>query len=237
MTIAAVQKNAAATAAANSATMPAWGSTTTAGNLLLVIAMSTSCPAANTWTATPTGYTAVTTSPQSYDSAAPREAYAIFWKIAAGGDATPSVCSVSSGTPAWVVYTYEFAASFGWLVSPIDTQSASATSNTPGTTKNSGATAALAQTGELGFAVQAATAAVTALSFNNGYTVDNPASPNGKLWVGWQELAVTTAQNSTASWTGSQISGCRVAMFKPSLTAPATGRSKIIIPRRSWAGA
>lgn len=222
MTITLVQKNGANAIGTVSCTVPAWGSTTTAGNLLLVV-VSDATQANTAWTAVPAGYTEVfSTNGFQFDTNG-FSRYGLFWKIAAGSDATPGVCTCST-TSSWSAYTYEFSATDGWATSAFDTEAHSAGAGTLVTTLASGSTATLAQANELAVAVYAGDGTNSALTFTNGYTNAIPTTNNTRLWLGWQETAATTAQSTTASWTTSRRPGVRVATFMTGAAAPITPR-------------
>lgn len=233
MAIIRVQKNGAFRAGTNSALMPAWGSTTVAGNLLLLV-VSESSAANGTWTTTPAGWTAFAPSPFTFNTTS-LDGSGLFWKIAAGGDATPGTLAESGVNVAdWTIYTYEFSSPTGWLSTPSDKEVHSAAGAVLGTTKASGSTATLAQANELCMSLLSTTNAVTACTFSAGYTLDNPATANGTSWVGWQEVNATTAQSTTATWTGSQVNCCRIFTFK---TGPVVAlRPALRVVRRTWAG-
>lgn len=236
MAVALVQKNGAGPGSvAGAGVPPAWGATTTAGNLLLICGYDTS-GTAGTWNTTPSGYTLVTGDPFSMDTTPTVALYGIYWKIAAGSDATPGNYGQSTGaTNTYITYTYEFSSTTGWNVSPFDTSAGTAASATAVVTKASGSTATLAQASELAVAVFASkSVAASALTFSNGYTVDRPTSPSAAFWFGWKETSATTAESTTASWTGSESCGVRVATFKTASAAAARPGQRVV--RRVGAG-
>jgi hypothetical protein len=208
-----VQKNGSVQTGTLAATPPAWSVATTAGNLLIIVCheqVGTNL----TWPTVPAGYTAVTGTPFAYESAG--GAVGLFWKIAAGGDATPGNIGETSSTQNYETYTYEFASSAGWQSPPVDVLVKTAASTATATSKASGSTAALAQADELVFGIAALYTAGTALSFaSTALALATPTTSSTKLWVGRTESAATTAQGTTASWTTAAASCIWVTTFKP----------------------
>ena len=227
------QKNGSAQTGTLTAAPPAWGSATVAGNLLIMVGAEAAATA-GTWPTLPAGWNVFAPTPAVFASAAGNP-YGIFWKIAAGTDATPGAYGESSSTQNWVTYTYEFVNPLGWIASAADVGACPA-AGVAAVTKASGSTATLAQAQELAIALMAGNAAVTALTFTNGYTVDLPGTSNGKMWFGWKETVSTAAESTTANWTTSTPCGCRVATFKTSAAAAPAGRSEITVVRRVWSG-
>lgn len=215
MAITLVQKNGANTTGAISATMPAWGVAPTAGNLLLVYCNEFGANL-GTWPTHPAGYTAITSTPFSYNSST-LDAYGLYWKIATGGDATPGAIGEGSGTANWTVYTFEFNSPTGWKTTPFDKEVHSVASGTGGVSKASGSTATTSQASELAIAMAALSAAGTALTFSGSYVLATPTTNSGTTWLGWKELTTTGVQSTTASWTTSRASGARIATFMPNV--------------------
>lgn len=213
-----VQKNGSTSTGTLNATPPAWGSTTKAGNLLLVVGHEVN-GTAGTWPTTPAGYTGAGTTPFNYATTL-SPAYGIFWKIAAGGDATPGNYGETSSTQDWVTYTYEFFYPGGWLASPVDSTNQTAQSNTSATTKAGGLLTQmkLAPSTQLVVAILGGNAATSAQSFDNGFFIDQPTTNSGKLVFTWLESVGSGAGPSglypvTASWTTSTPNGIKQATF------------------------
>lgn len=217
MAITLVQKVGSANTGTLKATPPAWSTTPTLGNLLLVCGTET-LNSGSTWTA-PSGYTATASTPFLFWNAGNEASSGLYWKIAGASEATPGTYGDTTSTQDYVTYIYEFAAPGGWLVTPTDVEAHTAANATAVSTAASGSTAALAQADELAFAMTALSAVVTALTFTNGYTVDRPTTANGKLWAGWKETAATTAENTTASWTTAARANVKIVTFMTGIPA------------------
>lgn len=219
MAITTVQKNALTTASGTSGVCPAWGSATTAGNLLLIIINELGA-FTGTWSTPPSGYTAFAPTPFIYWTT-PSDPYGIFWKIAAGSDATPANVGADSGVGGpWLIYTYEFSAPNGWLTTPNDAEAHSAAGSTAVTTIASGSTAALAQANELAVAVLARSVAGSAMTPGGSWAINDPASgADIRLTVATQETAATTALTFSPTWTTSARPGARIATFKTAAAA------------------
>jgi hypothetical protein len=229
-----VQKNANITASGTSGTCPAWGTTTTAGNLLLIFINELGA-FTGTWSNTPTGYTAYSPSPFIYWTT-PSDPYGIYWKIATGGDATPAAIGADGGSAGpWLIYTYEFSSPTGWLSTPNDAEIHSAASSTAVTSVASGSTATLAQANELAVAVHARSVVGSTTTFNGGFSNNDPSTGGDtRLSIATQETAATTALATTATWTTSARAGVRIATFKTA--AAASNKSGIHVVSRTWAG-
>lgn len=209
------QSNALFTGGNVSASFAAWSPATVAGNLLLLFVHNFSAAAGTTWSATPAGYTAYSPTPFGYGSVNGQSG--IFWKIAAGSDATPGVVTRSSGTANWETYAAEFNNPAGWVATPSDAEAHSAATGTAGVSKASGSTAALAQANELAVALLTPFSGTSLIpTFNGGFVLDTTISVADTMDVAWQETASTAALATTADWTGgtSTIAGCRIATFK-----------------------
>jgi hypothetical protein len=207
-----VQTNGSASTGTLDATPPAWASTPKVGSLLVIVGHEVN-GTAGTWGTTPAGYTAFSSTPNLYATTL-TPAYGLFWKIAGAGEATPGHYGEVTSTQDWVTYTYEFANPYGWIASPPNQAVVTAQSNTPATTIGTGNTGALQNQTQLAMIVSGFNAAVTALSYTNGFVVDRPGTSNGKLWVGWREVNNTDQLSSTVAWTTSVINGSRIATFR-----------------------
>jgi hypothetical protein len=230
-----VQSNAATTASGTSGTSPAWGSTTAAGNLLLIVINETG-GFTGVWSTPPSGYTAIVSSPSIYHTST-TSPFGMFWKIAAGSDATPPSIGADTGSGGpWSIYTYEFHSPTGWVTSAFDKSVTSAASNTSAASKASGSTAALSQADELAVAHCALEAASAGFAWTGGFTAAQPTGATTYNYFGWQETAATTALSTTPTWTTAQVAGCRIATFKVAAASTVT-KSGIHVVRRTWAGA
>jgi hypothetical protein len=207
------QANGATGATGGTGTPPGWGTATVLNNLLLLIVNSRGGNTASDTAVAAAGWNRITDSPFNYYSGGSNYA-GIYWKIAAGGDATPPAFT-DSGTPTWDIYTYEFASTTGWISSANDVTVHSAASNTAGTTKASGSSATLAQTDELALAINAASVARSAFAFTGSFVIDLPTTNSTALEVGWYETAATTALATTPTWTTSARNVSWVVSFKP----------------------
>ena len=219
MAITLVQKNGSASTGTLDATPPAWSSTTTAGNLLIIVGCEVNCTNA-TWPTAPSGYTAFTSNAFTFYAAGIVGVYGGYYKIAAGSDATPGHYGETTGTQDWVTYTYEFNNPLNWKSPQADQECHTAASSTQVTSQVSANTGTLAQSQELAILISAHDVAVTAESYTNSFTVDRPGTSNGKLWFGWKETSVTTALNSTASWTTLARVGVKIFTFKTVVPDP-----------------
>jgi hypothetical protein len=188
MAITLVQSNGSASTGTLDATPPAWGTPTTAGNLLIIVGNEVNITT-GAWGTTPSGYTAFPTNAFTWYTTGIGGVHGGYWKIAAGSDATPGHWGETSSTQDYVTYTYEFACTTGWVASAIDKEVHSAATTVATTSKASGATATLSQPVELILGMCHTQVAVTALSFaSNPYTLATPGTANGKLRCGWIEV-------------------------------------------------
>jgi hypothetical protein len=213
MPITLVQKNGSASTGTITATPPAWGTTTTAGNLLVIVGCEVN-GTNNTWPTSPAGYTAMSNTPFNYYAAGITGSHGGYYKIAAGADATPGVYGESTGTADWVTYTYEFAVDGGWINPPADQEQRNAASSTQVTSLAALATGALKQVRELAVCIVAHDIAVTSPSLTN-YTLELPTTNNGKLQFGWQETQIATPVGFTASWTTLARCGIKQFTYRP----------------------
>jgi hypothetical protein len=194
-----VQSNGSASTGTLDATPPAWGSSPVAGNLLIICCCEVNITA-GTWGTTPAGYTAMPFTPFQFYTAGIGGVYGGYWKIAAGGDATPGHIGETTSTQDWVTYTYEFANPNGWLTSPVDQETHTAAGTATGTASASGSSGTLAQAQELAICIVGHDVTVPSPAFTNGYVSAPPTTNNGKLGFAWQETASTAAVSTTASW-------------------------------------
>lgn len=205
---------------------PAWSTPTTAGNLLLIAACEVN-GTNNTWPTAPTGYTAAPSTPFIHYNAGITGVHGLYYKIAAGADATPSTFGESSGTQDWVTYLFEFAAPGGWLALPADVEAHSAVRSTQFATPTATpavTTATLAQANELVFCLSAHDIATTLETHSGGLVIDRPTTANGKLWTSWVEVNATTAFSTTAVWTTSARCGLKLQTFKTAAAGGAVAR-------------
>lgn len=237
MAIVRVQKNGLITASGTTGTCPAWGTPTTAGNLLLILINELGA-FTGTWNATPAGYTAFAPTPSIYWTTT-TDPHGIYWKIATGSDATPGNIGADSGSGGpWVIYTVEYSSPNGWATTPNDAHVESPAGSTAVATKASGTSGTLAQSNELALALGAFSVVVTGLTFSNGYNLEGiPTGGDGTTQFAWQETASTAALSTTASWTTNARPGIRIASFKTGAAAAAAGRSDIMVVRRVGCGA
>lgn len=231
------QSNAATTASATTGTSPAWGSTTVAGNLLLLVINETG-GFTGTWSGTPAGYTAVTATPSIYNTTT-TSPFGIYYKIAAGGDATPGTIGADSGAGGpWSVYTYEFVSPTGWLAqgSVLDKVVTSAASSTSATSKASGSTGTLTQANELAISHAALEIGSAGFAWTGSFTAAQPTGNVNYNYFGWQEVNATTALSTTPTWTTADVAGARIATFMTAAAATAVTKSGIHVVKRTWAG-
>ena len=199
--------------AANTANTPSYGQTPTAGNLLVLFVGGY---VADTLPATPSGWS-VAKQVQEASGTQPCSA-SIFYKIAAGTDAQPTLAA--STTPNWVAQLGEFSGNAA--TSPLD-QSASAVgtgANFAATLTTGGEDAAL---GELVVFIDAGNGghctAITPSSANNGMSFTQSTSITNGFGIGY---ATTTGNGSadsvvvtqTNSGTGTRSIAAALASFK-----------------------
>ena len=198
-------------------TSPAWGTTTVAGNLLILVVNTMSGTSLVTTNITGGGWTNVPTTLNYYTSGV--DFAGIFWKIAAGSDSTPGTMS-DTGSPLWQIYTYEFVSTTGWAASPYDVTVNSGAAGSTAANKASGSTATLAQADELAIAINGAYVATrTGFAWTGGFTAAQPATNSVGLEFGWQETAATTALSTTPTWTTATYTVSWIATFKTAAAA------------------
>lgn len=115
-----------------------WASTTTAGNLLIVCAVANEVAGDVTFTSAPTGYTALAAGSINATGSVIGQ---MWYKIAAGSDANPSVTISASQDIAMAALEYT-----GNTATPLDVE---AENSGTGTTPDSGTTGTTAQADEL----------------------------------------------------------------------------------------
>lgn len=208
-----VQKNVATTASALSATMPAWGSTTTKGNLLVIYAMNRGTNVAIT--ANPSGYSASGNTPSFWNSG---QSF-IYYKIAAGGEATPTTITRSGTLTSWTVYTYEYSAEpYGWLPVAVvlDKETLSTTGAGSVTSRTVAASGtSVEQSGALAVC-ETHSQGLTPSSYTNGYVADEPAGVQTNLRVAQVVSTGNTSPGTVVTWvSGGVVAAARVVMWRP----------------------
>jgi hypothetical protein len=202
--------------------------TPTQNNLLVAVLFTRS----SAWTL-PSGFSLAI----EHDNTSNDDSLVIAYKVAGASEADPQWSGLDAGGDGTgaAASVYEFSGTA--TVSPFDDAEVS-TGISSGTSKSSGTTATLAQADEVaiaGFGYRGVVPGAT-ISFTNSYTIGpntNPVSDGGgalaALLDAYRIVAATTAQETTASWTGTSDVIGAIATFK----AGAGGSSGLLRRRRS----